>query len=210
MESRGLFSSGHRTKQRVSSRSLSVRPALLVSRCSPTLVLGLAPTCHRPQPFCSLRTSFVLMASLSYDVEHYMPCPGPIVDGLATGHCGAIIPKVIVCTGPNREKRCQRVSFSFFIFTLRTYQGLTRTSAMFALTSCGFPSKTTTVLHHQVRKGLGTTLLGLNHHRSRPCDLGIMVPSPIIAPCPPSPLTPLLFKLVSLVPNRLCLRFLTR
>ena len=127
------------------------------------------------------------MASLSYDVEHYMPCPGSMVDGLATGQCGAIIPRVIVCTGPNREKRCQRVSFSFFTFTLRTYQGLTR-SAMFALTSCGFPSKTTTVLHHQVRKDLGTTLLGVNH-RSRPCDMGIMVPSLTIAPCPPSSLS---------------------
>ena len=209
MESRGLVNSGHKTKQRVSSRSLSVRPALLVSRYPPTLIPGLAPAYHRPQPFCSLRTSFVLMSSLSYDVEHYMPCPGPIVDGLATGQCGAIIPKVIVCTGPNREKRCQRVSFAFFIFTLRTYQGLT-CSAMFALTSCGFPSKTTTVLHHQVCRGLGTILLGVNHHRSRPCDTGIMVPSPTIAPCPPCSLTPLLFKLVSLVPNRLCPRFLTR
>ncbi|KAF8808811.1 hypothetical protein BYT27DRAFT_7337527, partial [Phlegmacium glaucopus] len=53
----------------------------------------------------------------AYDIEHYMQCPGPIVDGLATGECGEVIPKVINCTGPNYGKRCQRCNAcSYFVW----------------------------------------------------------------------------------------------
>ncbi|KAF8967558.1 hypothetical protein BDZ97DRAFT_2073594 [Flammula alnicola] len=51
---------------------------------------------------------------LDFDPEIYMLCPGPIVGGIATGQCMAVIPKDITCTGVNRDKRyrrCTRCSY---------------------------------------------------------------------------------------------------
>ena len=110
MESRGLVSPDHKTKQHVSSRSFSVLACFSLPAHSRSRSCAcLSPT---TAVLFVAYLIIVLMTSLSYDVEHYIPCPGPIIDGLATGQCGAIIRKVIVCTGPNREKGCQRVSLS--------------------------------------------------------------------------------------------------
>ncbi|PPQ84236.1 hypothetical protein CVT26_013000 [Gymnopilus dilepis] len=61
------------------------------------------------------------MDSLStFDTERYMQCPGPRIDGQLIGVCPSIIPKVIVCTGPNAGKSCQRCDtcgyFTWLVF----------------------------------------------------------------------------------------------
>lgn len=95
-----------------------------------------------PHSYCQRRLVLVdLMALFSpqaYDIEQYMQCPGPIVDGLATGQCGEIIPKVINCTGANHDKRCQRVR-TLVSYTLTGVDSIS--SAMSAPTLCGCPSK---------------------------------------------------------------------
>ena len=45
-----------------------------------------------------------------FDAALYMACPGPIVGGVPTEQCSNVIPKEVVCTGPNRGKRYRRVS----------------------------------------------------------------------------------------------------
>jgi len=51
------------------------------------------------------------MATGDFDPALYMKCPGPIVGDVSTGQCNSIIPKEVVCTGPNRGKRYRRASF---------------------------------------------------------------------------------------------------
>jgi hypothetical protein len=110
------------------------------------------------------------MAVFPYDIEHYMQCPGPIVDGLATGQCGEIIPKVINCTGANHGKRCQRVR-TLVLYVLIGVDSIY--SAMSARTSFGCLSKTM-VPPLQVRNGLETMVFAVNRP-SRPCETATML-----------------------------------
>lgn len=100
------------------------------------------------------------MAVFSYDIEQYMQCPGPIVNGVATSQCREIILKVINCTGANHGKRCQRVR-TLVLFTSNGIDHLS--SAMFAPTLSGYRSKMG-VLPLQVHGDLVTISFRVNRH----------------------------------------------
>ena len=62
-----------------------------------------------------LTTDHRSMAAMGdFDPALYMACPGPIVGGVPIEQCSNVIPKDVVCTGPNRGKRYRRVSLEVF------------------------------------------------------------------------------------------------